>query len=158
MDDDLFPPPASEKRHATLLPLPPPGDAPDAPEDSDLDDEDLFEKAKEEALWKKQEILSRQNTPQWRNIDLPSTPRPSRNHELPGSPHMRRSLYREFQELPPSPEPNQPATSSDQQEGPSGLQPHRSGCTRQPPPAREGNIYGQRNPVDCQRQGARDWN
>ena len=60
--------------------------------------------------------------------------------------------------MPPSPEPNQPADSTDQQEGPSGLQPRRSGCTRQPPPACEGNIYGQWNPIDHQHQGARDWN
>ena len=45
--------------------------------------------------------------------------------------------------MPSSPEPNQPANSTDQQEGPSGLQPQRSGCTRQPPPVREGDIYGQ---------------
>ena len=142
-----------------MLPPPPPGDAPDALEDSDSDfDEDFFEKAKEKALQRNKEILSQQNTPQWRNIDLPSTPRPSRTQELPGSPPMRQSLYREFQELPPSPEPNQPATSSDQQEGPSNLQPCRSGRTRQPPPMHEGNIYGQWNPVDCQCQGARDWN
>ena len=89
---------------------------------------------------------------------MPSTPRPSRTRELPGSPPMRRSLYREFQELPPSPETNQPATSSDQQEGPSGLQPCRSSCTKQPPPTCEGNIYGQQNPVDRQCQGARDLN
>ena len=60
--------------------------------------------------------------------------------------------------MPSSPELNQPANSTDQQEGPSGLQPHRSGHTRQPPPACEGNIYGQQNPIDCQCQGARDWN
>ena len=89
---------------------------------------------------------------------MPSTPRPSRTRELPGSPPLRRSLLRDFQEIPPSPEPNQPANSTDQQEGPSGLQPHRSGHTRQPPPACEGDLYGQRNPVDRQRQGARDWN
>ena len=89
---------------------------------------------------------------------MPSTLRPSRTCELPGSLPLRQALYREFQELPPSPEPNQPATSSDQQEGPSNLQPHWSGHTRQPPPTYEGNIYGQWNPVDCQHQGARDWN
>ena len=89
---------------------------------------------------------------------MPSTPRPSRTHELPGSPPLRRSLYREFQDMPPSPELNQPANSTDQQEGPSGLQPCRSGCTRQPPPVCEGNIYGQWNPIDCQCQGTRDWN
>ena len=52
--------------------------------------------------------------------------------------------------MPPSPELNQPANSTDQQEGPSSLQPHRSGHTRQPPPACEGNLYGQWNPVDRQ--------
>ena len=60
--------------------------------------------------------------------------------------------------MPPSPEPNQPATGTDQQEGPSGLQPCQSGHTKQPPPAHEGDIYGQQNPVDHQHQGARDWN
>ena len=40
----------------------------------------------------------------------------------------------------------------------SGLQPCQSGHTKQPPPAREGNIYGQWNLVDRQHQGARDWN
>ena len=45
--------------------------------------------------------------------------------------------------MSPSPEPNQPASSTDQQEGPSGLQPHRSGHTRQLPPMHEGNTYGQ---------------
>ena len=50
VDNDLFPPPAPEKQCATLLPPPSPGDAPDALEDSDSDDEDLFEKAKEESL------------------------------------------------------------------------------------------------------------
>ena len=89
---------------------------------------------------------------------MPSTLRPSRTCELPGSLPLRQSLYRELQELPPSPEPDQLATSSDQQEGPSGLQPCQSGHTKQPPPTREGNIYGQQNPVDCQCQGARDWN
>ena len=59
--------------------------------------------------------------------------------------------------MPPSPELHQPANSTDQQEGPSGLQPHRSGRTRQPPPACEGDIYGQQNPIDHQCQGARDW-
>ena len=102
--------------------------------------------------------LSQQNTPQstprWGNIDFPSTPRPSRTHELPGSLPLRQSLYREFQEMPPSPELNQPANSTDQQEGPSGLQPHRSGHTRQPPSVHEGNIYGQQNSIDCQHQGA----
>ena len=38
------------------------------------------------------------------------------------------------------------------------MQPHRSGHTKQPPPAHEGDIYGQWNPVDHQHQGARDWN
>ena len=91
--------------------------------------------------------LSQQNTPystpQQGNVDFPSTPRPSRTCELPGSPPFRQSLYREFQDMPPSPEPNQPANSTDQQERPSGLQPQRSGCTRQPPPAQEGDLYGQ---------------
>ena len=131
-----------------MPPPPPPGDAPNAPEDSDEDDDPLGLK----------EILSRENTPQWRNIDLPSTLRPPRTCELPGSPPSRRSLFRDFQDMPPSPEPNRPAGSTDQQEGPSGLQPHQSGHTRQPPPAREGNIYGQWNPIDRQCQGARDWN
>ena len=149
-DDDFFSP-APEKWHATLPPPPPPGEAPNAREDSD-DDDEWLEKAKEK------DILSQQNTPQWRNIDLPSTPRPPRTRELPGSLPLRQSLLRDVQEMPPSPEPNQPAHSTDQQEGPSGLQPCQSGRTRQPPPAHEGDIYGQWNPVDCQRQGARDWN
>ena len=55
-------------------------------------------------------------------------------------------------------QPNQPVSSTDQQEGPSGLQPQRSGCTQQPPPVCEGDLYGQWNPVDHQHQGARDWN
>ena len=65
-----------------MLPPPPPGDAPNALEESDSED-DWLEKVKEK------DILSQQNTPQWRNIDLPSTPRPSRTHELPGSPPLR---------------------------------------------------------------------
>ena len=80
-DDDFFSP-APEKRCASLPPPPPPGDAPNAPEDSS-DDDDWIEKAKEK------DILSQQNTPQWRNIDLPSTRRPSRTRELPGSPPLR---------------------------------------------------------------------
>ena len=74
-DKDLFPPPAPENWHARLPPPPPPGDAPDALEDSDSDDDPLGLK----------EVLSQQNTPQWRNTDLPSTLRPSRTHELPRS-------------------------------------------------------------------------
>ena len=70
--DDVFFPPAPENQRARLLPPPPPGDAPDALEDSDSDDDPLGLK----------EILSCQNTPQWRNIDLPSTPRPSRTLDL----------------------------------------------------------------------------
>ena len=58
-----------------MLPPPPPGDASIALEDSDSDNENWLE-------WAKREHLSRQNTPQstpqWRNVDLPSTPRPSR--------------------------------------------------------------------------------
>ena len=88
VDDDLFPPPAPEKQHAKLPPPPPPGDAPNAPEDSDSDS-DWFEKAKEKSLQRKKHILSQQNTPQWRNIDSPSTPRPPRTCELPGSPPQR---------------------------------------------------------------------
>ena len=100
--DDYFPP-APENGRARLLPPPPPGDVPNALEDSDLDDDPLGIK----------DLQSCHNTPRWRNIDLPSTPRPSRTLELPGSLPLRRSIYREFQEMPPSPEPNQPATGTD---------------------------------------------
>ena len=90
-DDDLFPSPAPENWRALAQPPPPPGDVPIAPEDSDLDvGDDPFGI---------KEILSCQNTLQWGNIDLPSTPRPNRTHELPRSPPLRQSLYRDFQDL-----------------------------------------------------------
>ena len=79
VDDDFFPP-APENRCARLPPPPPPGDAPNAPEDSDLDDDPLGIK----------DLTSHHNSPQWRNIDLPSTSRPSRTCELPGSPALQR--------------------------------------------------------------------
>ena len=78
VDDDYFPP-APENWHARLPPPPPPGDTPNALEDSDSDDDPLGIK----------DLTSRYNTPQWRNIDLPSTPRPSRTCELPGSLPLR---------------------------------------------------------------------
>ena len=84
-DDDLFPP-APENQCALAWPPPPPGDAPIALEDSDSDDDPLGIK----------DYISCQNTPQstpqWGNIDLPSTLRPSRTHELPGSLPLRQDL------------------------------------------------------------------
>ena len=95
-DDDLFPP-APKNWRARMPPPPPPGDASVAPEDSDSDSGNWLEQAKREHLSQQN---TPQSTPQWRNVDLPSTPRPSRTHELPGSPPLRRSLYREFQDMP----------------------------------------------------------
>ena len=64
----------------SMLPPPPPGDAPIALEDLDLDlDDDPFGI---------KDYISHQNTPQWGSIDLPSTLRPNRTCELPGSPPL----------------------------------------------------------------------
>jgi hypothetical protein len=78
-----------------------------------------------------------------RAVELHTTPRPDRKN-----PALEQG------DIPVSPTPsNAPHLPQD---NPMGLQPRKLGRVRQPPKPRKGNIYGEQNPVDRQRMGAKD--
>jgi hypothetical protein len=66
----------------------------------------------------------------------------------------RRNLKPEQGDIPVSPMPSNALHLP--QDGPMGLRPRKLGRVRQPPKPCKGDIYGEQNPVDQQRMGAKD--